>query len=187
MEFKTMYEAILEEHRKVYESLNQQGLREFIDTVKAHERIFLIGVGREGLVTRAFAMRLMHMGKEIHWIWDDTTPGIQKGDLVIATLGDGQIGHINYVCERAKEAGAYIYVVTGSPSGRTAKEVADAVFFLPAAVYRGTDDVVPSMQPMGNLFEQCLLITFDMIVMTIVEETPELSFEKMSCRHRNVE
>ncbi|MDY2661242.1 MAG: hypothetical protein SOV67_00780 [Bariatricus massiliensis] len=40
---------------------------------------------------------------------------------------------------------------------------------------------------MGNLFEQCLLITFDMIVMTIVEETPELSFEKMSCRHRNVE
>ena len=80
-----------------------------------------------------------------------------------------------------------IYVVTGSPSGNTAKNVADKVFFLPAAVYRGMDDVVPSFQPMGNLFEQCLLITFDMIVMTLVEETPGLSFEKMSKRHRNVE
>ncbi len=78
-------------------------------------------------------------------------------------------------------------MVTGSPSGNTARNVADKVFFVPAAVYRGTDDVVPSFQPMGNLFEQCLLITFDMIVMTLVEETPGLSFEKMSKRHRNVE
>ena len=38
-------------------------MRAFIDEVKAHDRIFLIGVGREGMATRAFAMRLMHMGK----------------------------------------------------------------------------------------------------------------------------
>lgn len=92
-----------------------------------------------------------------------------------------------YLCERAKEAGAMIYVVTGSPSGDTAKNVADKVFFVPAAVYRGTDDVVPSFQPMGNLFEQCLLILFDIIIMTIVDETPGLTFEKMSKNHRNVE
>lgn len=49
-------------------------------------------LGKE-MATRAFAMRLMHMGKEIHWIWDDTTPSIGEGDLLIATLGDGRIGH----------------------------------------------------------------------------------------------
>ena len=27
------------------------------------------GAGREGLSTREFAMRLMHLGKESHWIW----------------------------------------------------------------------------------------------------------------------
>lgn len=187
MKYQEMYQAILKEYEQVFERLNQDSLREFIDTVKTHNRIFLIGVGREGMATRAFAMRLMHMGKEVHWIWDDTTPNIGPGDLVIATLGDGEIGHINYVCERAKEAGGLLYVVTGAPSGRTAKELADKVFFLPAAVYRGKDEVVPSFQPMGNLFEQCLLITFDMIIMTIVEETPDLSFEKMSGRHRNIE
>jgi 6-phospho-3-hexuloisomerase len=187
MDFRTMYKKILSEYEQVFEKVDQNSLREFINAVEQHDRIFLIGIGREGMSTRAFAMRLMHMGKEVHWIWDDTTPGICPGDLVIATLGDGQIGHINYICERAKEAGGKIYAVTGSPSGETARTVADKVLFVPAAVYRGKDDVVPSFQPMGNLFEQCLLILFDMIVMTIVEETPELSFEKMSGRHRNVE
>lgn len=187
MDLRTMYESILSEHRQVFERIDQNNVRDFIEAVKDHGRIFLIGVGREGMATKAFAMRLMHMGKEIHWIWDDTTPSIGKGDLLIATLGDGQIGHIDYVCRRAKDCGAVIYVVTGSPSGKTAKETAHKVFFVPASVYRGTDDVVPSMQPMGNLFEQCLFILFDMIIMRIVEETPGLSFEKMSGRHRNVE
>jgi len=80
MEYQELYETILSEHRSVYEKLDQAGMRDFIELVKKHERIFLIGVGREGLATRAFAMRLTHMGKEIHWIWDDTTPGIQAGD-----------------------------------------------------------------------------------------------------------
>ena len=187
MEFKEYGSKILKEYEQVFERLDLDGLRRFIDTVKKYDRVFCIGVGREGMMTRAFAMRLMHMGKEVHWIWDDTTPHIGEGDLLIATLGDGRIGHIDYVCKRAKEAGAFIYVVTGSPSGDTAKNVADDVFFVPAAVYRGTDPVVPSFQPMGNLFEQSLLITFDIIIMMIVDETEGLSFEKMSGRHRNVE
>jgi 6-phospho-3-hexuloisomerase len=187
MTYESLFKTILREQEAVYQALDQKGLRAFIDAVKQHQRIFLIGVGREGLATRAFAMRLMHMGKEVHWIWDDTTPGIGKGDLVIATLGDGRIGHINYVCERAKEAGGLIYVVTGSPSGATAQTLADGVFFVPAAVYRGTDEVVPSAQPMGNLFEQCLFVIFDIIVMMMVDEDPELSFEKMAKRHRNIE
>ncbi|MDO4345362.1 MAG: SIS domain-containing protein [Eubacteriales bacterium] len=187
MDYQKTYQTMLEEYQQVFEKLNQDSMREFIETIKKHDRIFCIGVGREGMMTKAFAMRLMHMGKEVHWIWDDTTPHIGEGDLLVATLGDGRIGHIDYVCRRAKEAGAYIYVVTGSPSGTTAKEVADKVFFVPACVYRGTDEVVPSIQPMGNLFEQCLLLIFDIIVMTLVDETPDLTFEKMSGRHRNVE
>src|SRR5699024_1581198 len=187
MEYREYGNKIINEYKEVFKKLNETSLRNFIETVKKYNRVFCIGVGREGMATRAFAMRLMHMGKEIHWIWDDTTPSIGEGDLLIATLGDGRIGHINYVCERAKEAGAMIYVVTGAPSGDTAKNLADKVFCVPAAVYRGTDDVVPSFQPMGNLFEQCLFVVFDIIVMTIVDETEGLTFEKMSKRHRNIE
>ena len=187
MNFDEMYRKIFSEYEQVFQKIDRKNIRDFMNTVRESNRIFLIGVGREGMATKAFAMRLMHMGKEIHWIWDDTTPAIEPGDLLIATLGDGQIGHIHYICERAKEAGGKVYVVTGSPSGRTAKELADQVLFLPAAVYRGTDAVVPSFQPMGNLFEQCLLILFDMVIMMLVDEDAAQSFEKMSRKHRNVE
>ena len=103
-----LFVILVKEYRQVFETLDQNSMREFIELIKKHDRIFCIGVGREGMMTRAFAMRLMHMGKEVHWIWDDTTPHIGKGDLLIATLGDGSIGHIDYVCRRAKEAGACI-------------------------------------------------------------------------------
>ena len=187
MDYKDLYQTIQNEHRRVFEIIDTNNIYRFIEIIKKSNRIFLIGVGREGMATKAFAMRLMHMNKEVYWVWDDTTPNIGKGDLLIATLGDGQIGHIDYVCRKAKDSGAFIYVVTGSPSGITASSIANDVLFIPAAVYRGTDDVVPSSQPMGNLFEQCLFVIFDMIVMLYVDSSENLTYEKMAERHRNVE
>jgi 6-phospho-3-hexuloisomerase len=186
-EYKEMYTKMLAEYKKVFETLDEKDIEGFMDVINKHSRIFAIGVGREGMATKAFAMRLMHMGKEVHWIWDDTTPSIGEGDLLIATLGDGEIGHIKYVVKKAKESGAFVYVVTGAPSGSCAKEFADRVFFLPAAVYRGKDKVVSSFQPMGNLFEQCLLMVFDIMIMIMVERDESLTFERMSYNHRNVE
>ncbi len=180
------FEEIADEHRKVYQAIDKEMLSGFASLVGAHSRLFFIGVGREGLQTRAFAMRMTHMGKEAHWVWDDTTPCIGHGDLLIATSGSGDIGHIDYVCRQAKEAGAKVAVITGSPSGKTARD-ADFVLFIPACVYKGTDEVVPSVQPMGNLFEQCLLVVLDAVVMAMVEQSDSLTFEKMAMRHRNVE
>lgn len=186
MDIRETGKTILKEYEAVFDRLDMEMVDSFISLIKKHRRIFFIGVGREGMMTRAFAMRLMHMGIDAHWIWDDTTPAIGAGDLLIATNGGGEIGHIKYVCERAKENGAEIAVMTGSPSGSGVK-LADFVLFIPACVYLGKDEVVPSVQPMGNLFEQCLLIVCDLIIMKIVDEDSELTFEKMSHNHRNVE
>src|SRR6185295_3301794 len=128
--------------------------------------------------------------KPTHWIWDDTTPGIAKGDLVIVVSGGGSIGHIDYVFDRAREAGAEIAVVTGDPGGVTPKKALGAqggiVLFLPAAVYKGKAAVVPSAQTMGNLFEQALLILFDQIVIALAERMG-VAKTAMEARHRNVE
>ena len=112
MDYKETYEKILGEYRQVFERVDQDNMRAFIDEVKAHDRIFLIGVGREGMATRAFSMRLWHMGNAMHCSLDETTSSIGEGDLLIATLGDGRIGHIKNICEPAKEAWAMIYDVT---------------------------------------------------------------------------
>jgi 6-phospho-3-hexuloisomerase len=170
---------------RLVERLDDGQITAFMDAIVRARRVFCIGAGREGLATRAFAMRLMHLGKEVHWIWDDTTPAIGPGDLLVATSGSGEIGHIDFVVDQAKLAGAEIAVVTGDPAGPTAGKAA-TVLWLPAAVYKGKAEVVASRQPMGNLFEQALLILFDQIVMALAGRLG-VAREAMVARHRNVE
>ncbi|MDQ0326957.1 6-phospho-3-hexuloisomerase [Rhodopseudomonas julia] len=179
------FKRAVEELSQVAKRLDEAEISAFMDAIVGAKRVFLIGVGREGLSTRAFTMRLMHLGKEAHWIWDDTTPSIGPGDLLIATSGSGSIGHIDYIHDQAVAAGAATIVVTGDPSGTTAQKAKQRLF-LPAAVFKGKADVVPSSQPMGNLFEQALLILFDQIVIALAERM-QIDRETMVGRHRNVE
>ena len=185
MNYEQVVQNILNEHRQVYEKVDLAQIRDLIGFIKKAKRIFLAGVGREGLATRGFAMRLMHMGKETHWVWDDTTPEVAPGDLFILTSGSGEIGHIHYVAERAKAAGAEIAVITGARSGKT-PAIANTVLWIPAHVFKGKDNVVESNQPMGNLFEQTLFVLFDIIVMMLMDDL-NISEEEMISRHRNVE
>jgi 6-phospho-3-hexuloisomerase len=184
-EYSKLYDIVLREHREVFERQDQRMLSAFLESIKRHERIFVMGVGREGIAARGFAMRLMHLGKEVHWIWDDTTPGIGEKDLFIVVNGSGNIGHINYVIEQALPTKAEIVVVTGSPSGKAAK-LAGSVLFVPASVYNGVDPVVESVQPMGNLFEQHLFMLFDIVIM-LLEQQLKVTHQAMASRHRNVE
>lgn len=185
MKFKLLHKTILQELDQVFERINCEDVESLMDAINNSNRIFLMGVGREGLATRAFAMRLMHYGKEVHWCWDDTTPAVEKYDLFILTSGSGEIGHIHYVASEVKKTGAKIALVTGVPDRKTS-ELADIILWVPASVYKGKDNVVPSIQPMGNLFEQSLFILFDMIIMNLVDNSTT-TFEEMSNRHRNFE
>ena len=184
--YNELYNIVLEEHRKVFEAQDIEQLGQFMDAIVAAKRLFVMGVGREGIAARAFAMRLMHLGKEVHWIWDDTTPGMAAGDLFIAVNGSGKIGHIHYVIEQAKATGATIAVVTGTPREKS-PALADHVLFVPAYVFNGTDErCVPSVQPMGALFEQHCFLLYDIIII-MLEERLQLDHAKMEARHRNVE
>jgi 6-phospho-3-hexuloisomerase len=185
-EYAKLYSKIIEEHREVFEKQEIESIKALMDEIKDAKRIFILGVGREGIATRSFAMRLMHLGKQVFWVWDDTTPGMYEGDLFIITDGCGQIGHLHYIVEKAKETGARVSMVTGSPEGYTAK-LADTVLFVPAFVYNGTDSrVVKSVMPMGSLFEQHIFMLFDIIIL-LLEKDLNISGSEMEKRHRNIE
>ena len=112
--------------------------------------------------------------------WNPFTPDVPT-EALLATP------RIESFCRRVENMihdGGFA-LVTGDPHKRTA-EFADLILFVPASVYLGTADVVPSVQPMGNLFEQALLITFDMIIM-ILRDRLGITPEEMEKMHRNLE
>ncbi|MDR1237656.1 MAG: SIS domain-containing protein [Propionibacteriaceae bacterium] len=149
------------------------------------DRNFDIGVGRAGLAARAFAMRLMHLGFTVHLGWDDTTPNVRPDDVLVMVNGSGRIGHLDYVFGKVAQLGAKTLVVTGVPDADTPR-AATVALQVPAAVYLGEGDLVSSIQPMGSLFEQCVLITFDLLILELADRSG-LGFADLAARHRNFE
>ncbi len=189
-------QALIREHEQVFGLLDMDELKAFMDAVIQAKGIFVYGSGREGISMRSFAMRLAHLGKPVHWLFDDTTPGMHKGDLLIIADGRGDVGIHRYFVRRARETGAKIAMVTGLPEGALARECADLTLFVHATVYldeKGMPPdaprqkgVVPTIQPMGNQFEQHLYLLMDVIAILLKDETG-MSYEEMESRHRNIE
>jgi 6-phospho-3-hexuloisomerase len=183
--FEELSAMAVGELSQVFARMCEADVRPLLEAIEAAPRIFTVGAGREGLATKSFAMRLAHLGKESHWIWDDTTPAIGPGDLLICAAGSADIGHLNHVCRQAKAAGAALALVTAAEEGYL-RALADVVARVPAAAYHASGDLVPSGQLMGNLFEQALFITYDVLAMMLRLELG-LAVDEMVARHRNVE
>ncbi|HIS67846.1 MAG TPA: SIS domain-containing protein [Candidatus Gallacutalibacter stercoravium] len=184
-QFEKLADVALQELRRVFDKMNGEEVEPFLQEILNARRVFLLSAGREGLATRAFAMRLMHLGFRAYWIWDDTTPAIGPGDVLLCASGSGDTGHELYICRRAREAGARILLVTACDTG-SARQLADTALKIPAAAYRAQGDFVPTQQCMGNLFEQALFLFFDVASMLLAQRmgvTPQ----QMEQRHRNVE
>lgn len=183
--FRELSDTAMRELTEVFQKMDDSNVRQLLEMIKKTERIFLLGAGREGLSTRAFAMRLMHLGKQSYWIWDDTTPSIGQGDLMICACGSANVGHENYIAQKAKDSGASLALITPANEGYLIP-ISDLVVNVPAAAYKAVGDFVQTTQLMGNLFEQALFILYDVIVMMLREEMG-ISKEEMVGRHRNVE
>lgn len=159
-------------------------------------RIFVAGAGRSGLVARAFAMRLMHLGLTVAVAGETVTPSIGARDLLVVCSGSGETASLVSMARTAKEAGSRIALLSIFPEsaiGRTA----DLTIRIPASTpkvatprgpIRGSADepVVPSIQPMGSLFEQCLLLLLDAVVLQLMARLGS-DADSMFERHANLE
>jgi len=185
MKFQEKVSTVLNELKKVFAKINEKQVDDFAEAIIKAKRVFVVGAGREGISSRAFTMRLMHLGKETHWVWDDTTPNIEKGDLLIANSGSGEVISVYNVARLGKEKGASLATVTANPDGKVAK-LSDVIVHLPAEVWGPGKDVYHSIQPMGSLFEQSLYIFHDIAVLILMEKMGKKAKEMIK-RHRNVE
>ncbi len=148
-------------------------------------RIICYGVGREGLMVKALAMRLMHLGLNAHVAGDMTTPPIGKGDLLLVSAGPGSFSTVLALLGVAREAEARTMVVTAQPAG-PASRCADVVIHLPAQTMADDRTSSPGLLPMGSLYEIVQLVFFDLISILLREKMGQ-SPEQMRARHTNLE
>lgn len=181
----TTLTAILAEISQVLSHIPEDDLETTAKRLEQAPRIFVIGEGRSGLMARAFAMRLMHLGAVSYVIDETITPAIAEGDVLVAISGSGRTHHVVWTAEKAKAQGVYVQAITTNPDGELAK-TADAALIIPAATKFRREGEAPSIQPLGSLFDQSAHLVFDAICLKYAE-AKQVSQKTAFQKHSNLE
>ena len=159
-----------------------QKLRALVDEAHASGgRIFIAGAGRSSLVSRFFAMRLMHAGYNVFIVGEIVTPSIRKGDLFLVLSGSGETETMLAFTKSAKKQGAKIALISIKASS-TIGDLADVIF------QTGNPELYGKVvgMPMGTVFELSTLLLLEATISHVIHEKgiPE---EEMRTRHANLE
>ncbi len=189
---------IVEFMRKVIEFLKPEEVDRFIDALidvyKRGAKVLVMGAGRSGLVGKAFAMRLMHLGFNVYVLGETITPSIGEGDLVVAISGSGRTHLIVTAAEAAKKVKAKVAAITSYPDSPLGR-LADIVVEIPGRTKVTPDidyfarqilGIHEPLAPLGTLFEDTALVFLDGVVVELMHRLGKKEAD-LKARHANIE
>ncbi len=192
--FRKAVDEFLARIRKSLTELEQSQINGLIDTLvlaKAkRKKVLVIGAGRSGLVGKAFAMRLMHLGFDVHVLGETITPAVGKGDLALVISGSGSTTIPVTTAEIAKKVGAKILAITSYPDSPLGK-IADQMVCISGRKKSVREDEYFSRQllgehessaPLGTFFEDSCMIFLDGIIAELMKRL-ETSEDDMRSKH----
>ena len=181
------------------EELELDSVSEMLDMILSARGVFVLGTGRSGLVGRAFATRLMHLGLRVHVVGESTTPALHPDDLVVAISGSGETLSIVDLGQVVKTIGAPLVVITSQPDS-TLGRLADRSVKIFGRAKNGKGDYLArhllgeytelqqaefsNLAPLGTTFEIATLVFLDA---TIAELMVRLNKKAEDLEHGNIE
>jgi 6-phospho-3-hexuloisomerase len=165
--------------------VSSEEVERLTQAIQEAEAVYVCGAGRSLLMMKAFAMRLVHLGLNAYVVGETITPAIERGHLLIAGTGAGQTRTTLAMVEAARERQARVAAITAHADSPVARQ-ADLVVQIPAPVPGSASGPRLSQQPPGSLFEQCLLLLCDSIVMLLMDRLG-VTEESMLSRHTKLE
>jgi 6-phospho-3-hexuloisomerase len=159
-------------------------LAAFAGLIADAPRVFVLGAGRSGLALRMTAMRLMHLGQDVHVVGEVTSPAIAAGDLLLTASGSGTTGGIVRAAQTAASVGARVAAMTTDPESSLAK-LADVAIIIPAAGKLDRSGTA-SAQYAGGLFEQAVVLIGDALFHALWQRSGQ-SADELWPRHANIE
>ena len=122
---KTGILYIMEKIQHNIKGINEQQIQnmvnEIIYTKAKGGRIFVAGTGRTGLMGKAFAMRLYHLGFDVVILGETIVPSATKRDSVIAMSGSGKTDFIVDTASIARKIGSKVIGLTSNSDSPLAK------------------------------------------------------------------
>ncbi|WP_309090991.1 6-phospho-3-hexuloisomerase [Domibacillus sp.] len=176
-------ERILQEVHTTAQLIRDKDAAQLVTHILEAKKIFVAGAGRSGFMAKSFAMRMMHVGLDPYVVGETITPNVEEGDLFIVGSGSGETKSLVAMAEKAKSIGAQVTAVTIVPDSSIGR-IADIVIEIPAQTKADINN--KSIQPMGSLFEQSLLLFYDSLILMIMERRG-MDSGRMYGRHANLE
>jgi len=137
----------------------------FVEYILASKKIFIYGVGRSGLIAKAFAIRLVQMGLEVFFIGETVTPIVEENDLVVIVSYTGETMSAIQTANIVRRVGAKVVTITSNDHSKLSG--ASNVII---QIHPPKDEEKKRLAPMGTLFEDATLIYLDGIVATIMDK-----------------
>jgi 6-phospho-3-hexuloisomerase len=191
-----MMQLMASKIRAIARAISDEAVEKFISELLRAKRIYVIGAGRSGLVAKAFAMRLMHLGLAAFVVGETITPALNRDDVMIVFSASGKTKTVADIAETAHLIGAHICLITsnaGSPIGK----IADCVVIIEHHRDAVEDDAVEfeirqmlgeakSFAPLGTVFETASIVFADAIISRLMEIT-KTDENSLKIRHTNIE
>jgi 6-phospho-3-hexuloisomerase len=185
MTIKEMNAKAVAELTDVINRIDPVQVEALIERLAKAKRIVVYGVGREGLMLKALAMRLFHMGLDAHVVGDMTTPPVGNGDVLVASAGPGYFSTVAGLMGVAHSAGAKTICFTAQPEEKVSQS-ADLVVVLPAQTMADDTTRPTSFLPMGSLYEGVQYLFFEYLVLMLADHMG-ITPEQMRANHTNLE
>lgn len=187
-------DEILNNVKEVSLSLNNESIIEMLDMLTSAKSVFVLGVGRSGLVAKAFAMRLMHLGINVYVVGETITPAIYADDCLLAISGSGETSFIISTAKITRKRGAKIIAVTSYPDSTLGK-LADMIIRIKGRtkinsekdyIKRQINGKHQPLAPLGTLFEVSTLIFLEGIISELMYKLGKTE-DDLKARHTVLE
>lgn len=171
-------DEIVDNINTVSAELDEKNITGLLDVLTSSKNVFLLGQGRSGLVARAFAMRLMHLGIGVYVVGETITPSINGDDCLLAISGSGETSYILSTAKIAKKRGATIVAVTSYDDSSLGK-MSDLIIQIKGRtkvdseknyIKRQINGRHQSLSPLGTLFEATTLIFLDGVIAQLMDK-----------------
>lgn len=163
--------------RSAVSSVDRICREELIESILSSRKVFIYGSGRSGLVGQLFAVRLVQLGFDVHFVGEMTTPIIGRDDLTLLISNTGRTSSVVQTAKIARKIGSHIISITSRPDSDLAR-ASDVAIVLDLP----DDEETRRTAPLGTVFEDSTLMFFECVVCDIMEREG-ITEDDMRSRH----